>query len=88
MKIRVRRQCIQVTVGIWRGKQVWIEMGGEGPIKDTEQRDTYHILPPLHKLFVDHLASIVFAGLDVNGLFDDSIRPTSESFTCTVLFIS
>ena len=60
----------------------------EGPVKDTEQRDTYHILPPLHKLFVDHLASIVFAGLDVNGFFDDSIRPTSESFTCTVLFIS
>ena len=49
---------------------------------------TYHILPPLHKLFVDHLASIVFASLDVNGLFDDSIRPTPESFTCTVLFIS
>ena len=40
---------------------------------------------PLHELLVDDLASIVLASLDVNRLFDDSIRPTTEGLTSPVL---
>lgn len=39
----------------------------------------------LHELLVNHLASIVGASFDVNGLFDDGIRATTESLSSPIL---
>ena len=47
--------------------------------------DPHHVLPPLHELLVDDLASIVLPGLDVYGLLDDGIRPTPECLAGAVL---
>ena len=45
----------------------------------------YHVFPSFHELLVDDLTGIVFASADVNGLFDNGIRSTSESPSSTVL---
>lgn len=45
----------------------------------------HHVLAPLHELFVDDLAGIVFPGLDVDGLLHDSVRATAERLACAVL---
>ena len=36
--------------------------------------ETHHVLAALHELLVDDLASIVLAGLDVDGFLDNSVR--------------
>jgi hypothetical protein len=43
------------------------------------------MLPPFHELLVDDLAGIVLAGLDVDRLFNDSIRPATERLACAIL---
>ena len=39
---------------------------------------SYHVFASFHELLVDHLASIVYSCLDVNGLLDNSIGPASQ----------
>ena len=39
----------------------------------------------LHELLVDHLASIIGASLDVNGLFDDGVRAATKSLSGPIL---
>lgn len=46
---------------------------------------TYHVFSTLHQLLADDLACIVFPSLDMDGLFDDRIRPVTEGLACTVL---
>ena len=43
------------------------------------------MLAPLHELLVDDLAGIVFAGVDVDGLLHDGVRPAPERLACAVL---
>ena len=47
---------------------------------------THHVLPPLHEFLVDHLACVVFSGLDVYGLLDDGIRATPKRLAGAILF--
>lgn len=54
-------------------------------LPSIRERMTYHVLPSFHELLIDNLAGIVFAGTNVNGLFDYGVRPTSESPSSTVL---
>ena len=49
---------------------------------------TNHMLLPLHELLVDDLANIVFAGLDVDRLFPDITRPTTENHACAILHLT
>lgn len=49
------------------------------------KRSTYHVLPTLHELLVDHLAGIVLAGLDMDGLLYDRIRSAAEGLPCAIL---
>lgn len=43
------------------------------------------VLPALHELFVDDLAGIVFAGLDVDGFLDDGVGAAADGPACAVL---
>ena len=54
-------------------------------LQSIRERITYHVLPSFHELLIDDLAGIVFTGTNVNGLFNNSVRPTSESPSSTVL---
>lgn len=47
--------------------------------------ETYHVLPPLHKLLVDYFAGIVLSSLDMYRFLDDSIRPTAQSLPRSIL---
>ena len=66
---------------------------GEGGEKEEgkKERDagkrqgTHHVLPALHELLVDDLASIVLAGLDVHGLLDDGVCTASQSLSGAIL---
>ena len=40
---------------------------------------SYHVFASFHELLVDYLARIVYPCLDVDGLLDDGISPTSQS---------
>lgn len=54
-------------------------------MKRSAQLKPHHVLAPLHELFVDDLAGIVFPGLDVDGLLHDSVCATAERLACAVL---
>lgn len=45
----------------------------------------HHVFSPLHEFLVDNLTGIVFAGLDMNGLFDDSIGSAAECLSSAIL---
>jgi hypothetical protein len=62
-------------------------------LKSPLEMRKYHVFPPLHELLIDDLASIVLSSLDVDRLFDDSIRstpkrPSSAVLTMNVIFSS
>lgn len=43
------------------------------------------MLPPLHELLVDDFAGIIFARLDVHGLFDDGVRAAAKGLARAIL---
>ena len=45
----------------------------------------HHVLSAFHELFIDDLAGIVFAGLDMDGFLHNSIRPAAEGLTSAIL---
>ena len=45
------------------------------------------MLPPLHELLVDDLASIILARLDMHGLLYDGIRAAAQCLASAVLII-
>lgn len=47
--------------------------------------NTHHELATLHELFVDDLACVVLAGLDVDGLLYDSVRAAAQRLAGTIL---
>lgn len=43
-----------------------------------------HMLSTCHEALVNHLSSIVSAGIDVDAFFDDGVGASSEGLACLV----
>ncbi len=54
-------------------------------ITKNGDNETYHMLPALHELLVDNLASKVFSRLDVNSLLNNCIRSAAERLARAIL---
>jgi hypothetical protein len=50
-----------------------------------KEKGTHHVLATLHELLVDDLAGKVLAGLDVDRLLHDRVRPAPERLARAVL---
>lgn len=80
-------------VGAGRRGSRYLEIVVEGYDVGVVAGDTFEdgdlvadeVLPALHELFVDDLAGIVFAGLDVDGFLDDRIGAAADGLACAVL---
>ena len=52
---------------------------------DRPSRWVYHVFSPLHELLVDHLASIIRSGLDMDCLLNDGVRAATKRLSGPVL---